>query len=158
MPTTHKVDRKKSTCPSSASASPVCYAAQAALSTTGHNITNSNVAGYSRQVVVQETSIAMGGSVGYIGTGTQIAQVKRYSDEFLNAQVRTAQASSSGLDAYEAQITQIDNLLADTTSGLSPALQDFFSAVQNLTGDRAGVPSRGALLSSADTLAAASRA
>jgi flagellar hook-associated protein 1 FlgK len=130
------------------------YAAQAALSTTGHNITNSNVAGYSRQVVVQETSIAMGGGNGFIGTGTQIAQVKRYSDEFLNAQVRTAQASTSGLEAYEAQVTQIDNLLADTTSGLSPALQDFFSAVQNLTGDRAGVPSRGALLTSADTLAA----
>lgn len=130
------------------------YAAQAALATTGHNITNSNVAGYSRQVVVQETSIAMGGSSGFIGTGTQIAQVKRYSDEFLNAQVRTAQASTSGLEAYQAQVTQIDNLLADTTSGLSPALQDFFAAVQNLTGDRAGVPSRGALLTSADTLAA----
>lgn len=130
------------------------YAAQAALSTTGHNITNSNVAGYSRQGVVQEASIAMGSSNGFIGTGTQIAQVKRYSDEFLNAQVRTAQAGSSGLEAYQAQVTQIDNLLADTTSGLSPALQDFFSAVQNLTGDRAGVPSRGALLTSADTLAA----
>jgi flagellar hook-associated protein 1 FlgK len=130
------------------------YAAQAALSTTGHNITNANVAGYSRQTVVQETSIAMGGSYGFIGTGTQIAEVKRYSDEFLNAQVRTAQSASSGLDAYQAQITQIDNLLSDTTSGLSPALQDFFSAVQNLTGDRAGVPSRGALLSTADTLAA----
>ena len=129
------------------------YAAQAALTTTGHNITNANVAGYSRQAVVQETSIAMGGSNGFLGTGTQIAQVKRYSDEFLNAQVRTAQASSSGLDAYQAQVSQIDNLLADTTSGLSPALQDFFSAVQNLTGDRAGVPSRGALLTSADTLA-----
>jgi flagellar hook-associated protein 1 FlgK len=130
------------------------YAAQAALSTTGHNITNANVAGYSRQTVVQETSIAMGGSNGYIGTGTQIAEVKRYSDEFLNAQVRTGQAASSGLDAYQAQITQIDNLLSDPTSGLSPALQDFFAAVQNLTGDRAGVPSRGALLSTADTLAA----
>jgi flagellar hook-associated protein 1 FlgK len=130
------------------------YAAQAALSTTGHNITNSNVAGYSRQVVVQESAIAMGGSNGYIGTGTQIAQVKRYSDEFLNAQVRSAQAQTSGLESYQAQITQIDNLLADTTSGLSPALQDFFSAVQNLTGDRAGVPSRGSLLTSADTLSA----
>jgi flagellar hook-associated protein 1 FlgK len=42
--------------------------------------------------------------------------------------VRTATASSRGLDAYESQISQIDNLLADTTSGLSPALQNFFSA------------------------------
>jgi flagellar hook-associated protein 1 FlgK len=130
------------------------FAAQAALSTTGHNITNANVAGYSRQVVVQETSISMGGSNGFYGTGTQIAQVKRYSDEFLNAQVRTAQAANSGLEAYQSQVEQIDNLLADATSGLSPALQDFFSSVQNLTGDHAGVPSRGALLTSADTLAA----
>lgn len=129
------------------------FAAQAALSTAGHNITNANVAGYSRQVVVQETSIPMGGSNGYIGTGTQIAQVKRYSDEFLNAQVRTAQASASGLESYEAQVTQIDNLLADSTSGLTPSLQDFFASVQNLTGDLGGVPSRGSLLTSADTLA-----
>ena len=28
------------------------------------------------------------------------------------------------------QIAQVDNLLADTTSGLSPALQDFFKGVQ----------------------------
>ncbi|KQV41034.1 flagellar hook-associated protein FlgK [Massilia sp. Root335] len=130
------------------------YAAQAALATAGNNITNANVAGYSREVVVQSTSISMGGANGYIGTGTQVAQVKRYSDDFLNAQVRTAQASSSGLDAYQAQVQQIDNLLADTTSGLSPALQDFFSSVQNLTGDGAGVSSRGSFLSSADTLAA----
>jgi flagellar hook-associated protein 1 len=130
------------------------YAAQAALATTGNNITNANVAGYSRETVVQSTAISMGGANGYIGTGTQVAQVKRYSDDFLNAQVRTAQSSSSGLDAYQAQVQQIDNLLADTTSGLSPALQDFFSSVQNLTGDGAGVSSRGSFMSSADTLAA----
>jgi flagellar hook-associated protein 1 len=130
------------------------FAAQAALSTTGHNIANANVAGYSRQVVVQATSTPMQTSGGFIGSGTQIAQVKRYSDEFLNAQVRTAQAQTSGLQAYQSQITQIDNLLADSTSGVSPRLLDFFQSVQNLTGDRAGVPSRGSLLTSADTLAA----
>ena len=36
------------------------FAAQAALATTGHNITNANVAGYSRQTTVQETSIDAG--------------------------------------------------------------------------------------------------
>jgi flagellar hook-associated protein 1 FlgK len=130
------------------------FAAQAALATTGNNITNANVDGYSREVVVQSTSISMGGNNGFIGTGTQIAQVKRYSDDFLNAQVRTAQASSSALSSYAAQVTQVDDLMSDSDSGLSPALQDFFSSVQNLTGDRAGVPSRQALLTSADTLAA----
>ncbi|WP_036169470.1 flagellar hook-associated protein FlgK [Massilia sp. 9096] len=129
------------------------FAAQAALATTGNNITNANVDGYSRQVVVQSTQISMGGANGFIGTGTQIAQVKRYSDDFLNAQVRTAQTASSALSTYTAQATQVDDLMSDTTSGLSPALQGFFAAVQNLSGDRAGVPSRQALLSAADTLA-----
>ncbi|MGF6275325.1 flagellar hook-associated protein 1 FlgK [Massilia sp. UYP11] len=129
------------------------YAAQAALSTTGHNITNANVAGYSRQVVVQATAAAMNTGVGFIGTGTQIAQIKRYSDDFLNTQVRSAQASASGLESYHSQIKQIDNLLADTTSGLTPAMQGFFKGVQDMAANRASVPSRQAMLSNAESLA-----
>lgn len=129
------------------------YAAQAALSTTGHNITNANVAGYSRQVVVQATSAALNTGVGFMGTGTQIAQIKRYSDDFLNTQVRNAQASSSGLESYYSQIKQIDNLLADTTSGLTPAMQGFFKGVQDMAANRASVPSRQAMLSNAESLA-----
>ncbi|MCD2515655.1 flagellar hook-associated protein FlgK [Massilia sp. G4R7] len=129
------------------------YAAQAGLSTTGHNITNANVAGYNRQVVVQATAPMLDTGVGFQGTGTQVSQIKRYSDEFLNTQVRNAQASKSGLDSYYAQISQIDNMLADQTAGLSPSLQSFFKGVQDMAANRASVPSRQAMLSSADTLA-----
>jgi flagellar hook-associated protein 1 FlgK len=130
------------------------FAAQAALATTGNNITNSNVDGYSRQLVVQSTSISMGGNNGFIGTGTQIAQVKRYSDDFLNAQVRTAQASSSALSSYAAQVTQVDDLMSDTTSGLSPARSPVRFCTAEKKSCSAGVPSRQTLLTSADTLAA----
>ncbi|MFC4930025.1 flagellar hook-associated protein FlgK [Massilia sp. GCM10023247] len=129
------------------------YAAQTALTTTGHNITNANVAGYSRQGVVQGTATMMERGYGFVGSGTKIAEIKRYSDEFLNQQVRSATASTASLDAYYAQISQIDNLLADTTSGLSPALQGFFAAVQDVTGNGASTPSRQALLSASETLA-----
>ncbi|MEW7848784.1 flagellar hook-associated protein FlgK [Massilia aurea] len=129
------------------------YAAQAALATTGHNIANANVAGFSRQTVVQATSAALDTGVGFLGTGTQISQIKRYSDNFLNTQVRSAQASTSGLESYYSQIKQIDNLLADTTSGLSPAMQGFFKGVQDMAANRASVPSRQAMLSGAETLA-----
>ena len=129
------------------------YAAQAALSTTGHNITNSNVAGYSRQVVVQQTAAALNTGSGFMGTGTQIAQIKRYSDDFMNTQVRNAQASTSGLESYLGQIKQIDNLLADTTSGLTPAMQGFFKGIQDMAANRASVPSRQAMLSNAESLA-----
>jgi len=129
------------------------YAAQAALSTTGHNITNANVAGYSRQLVVQATNAALDTGVGFMGTGTQVSQIKRYSDDFLNTQVRNAQASSSGLESYFSQIKQIDNMLADTTSGLTPAMQGFFKGVQDMAANRASLPSRQAMLSGAESLA-----
>ncbi|MGX4640611.1 flagellar hook-associated protein FlgK [Massilia sp. SYSU DXS3249] len=129
------------------------YAAQTALTTTGHNITNANVEGYSRQGVVQGTATMMERGYGFVGSGTKIAEIKRYSDEFLNNQVRSATASTASLDAYYAQVSQIDNLLADTTSGLSPALQGFFAAVQDVTGNGASTPSRQALLSASETLA-----
>jgi flagellar hook-associated protein 1 FlgK len=129
------------------------FAAQVGMSTTGHNITNANVVGYTRQAVVQTTMPAQNAGFGFIGSGTQVAEIKRYSDDFLNAQVRSAQTSSSGLNAFYAQISQVDNMLADTTSGLSPALQDFFKGVQDVSSNPASAPSRQALLSSAESLA-----
>lgn len=129
------------------------FAAQAGLSTTGHNITNASVAGYNRQLVVQATAPMLDTGVGFQGTGTQVSQIKRYSDEFLNSQVRSAQSSKSGLDSYYSQISQIDNMLADQTAGLSPSLQGFFKGVQDMAANRASVPSRQSMLSAADTLA-----
>lgn len=129
------------------------FAAQVGLSTTGHNITNASVAGYSRQVVVQSTSLAQDFGYGFVGSGTQIADIKRYSDSFLNTQVRSAQSSKSSLDSYYAQISQIDNVLADTTAGLSPALQNFFAGMQDFASDPFSVAARQAVMSNAESLA-----
>jgi flagellar hook-associated protein 1 FlgK len=129
------------------------FAAQAALATTGHNISNASVAGYSRQGVVQASLLGQNSGSGFVGNGTTVADIKRYTDSFLNGQVNSAQTSKSSLDTYYTQISQIDNLLADTTSGLSPALQDFFASVQNLSGTTGSDASQQALLSSASTLA-----
>ncbi|WP_426110146.1 flagellar hook-associated protein FlgK [Massilia sp. PWRC2] len=129
------------------------FAAQAGLATTGHNISNAAVPGYSRQTVVQAAATAQNFGYGFIGSGTQVTDIKRFSDSFLNAQVRGAQATSSALTAYGAQAGQIDNMLADTGSGLSPALQDFFKSVQDVSSSAGSATSRQAFLSSADSLA-----
>ncbi len=129
------------------------FAAQAGLATTGHNISNAGVAGYSRQTVVQATATAQNVGYGFVGSGTQVTDIKRFSDAFLNAQVRSAQSTSSALAAYGAQAGQIDNMLADSTSGLSPVLQDFFKSVQDVSSNAGSTPSRQAFLSSADSLA-----
>jgi flagellar hook-associated protein 1 FlgK len=129
-------------------------AAQVGLSTTGHNIANAATPGYNRQVVIQGAALAQDQGFGFMGQGTEIASIKRVYSEFLATQVRTSQATKSGLDSHYAQIKQIDNMLADPVSGLSPALQDFFSGIQELSSSPASIPARQAALSSAEALAA----
>jgi flagellar hook-associated protein 1 FlgK len=127
--------------------------AQAGLTTTGHNIANATTPGYSRQQVVQATAIGQNAGFGFLGNGVQVAEVKRVYSDFLAQQVLNAQTSKSSLQGYVDQISQIDNLLADTSSGLSPALQDFFKGVQDLSSNPQSVASRQAVLSTADSLA-----
>jgi flagellar hook-associated protein 1 len=103
-------------------------AAQVGLSTTGHNIANAATPGYNRQAVVQGAAQAQSYGFGFLGQGTDVSTVKRIYNDFLGGQVRTAQANKSALDSHYAQIRQIDNMLADPASGLSPALQAFSAA------------------------------
>ena len=128
-------------------------AAQAGLTTTGHNIANANTPGYNRQVVIQATAGGQNLGYGFVGKGTEVADVRRVFDEFLNTQVLGAQTSSSQLDTYSTQINRINNLLADSSSGLSPALQDFFAGVQDVAANPSSTASRQSALSEAQTLA-----
>ena len=129
-------------------------AAQVGLNTAGHNIANAATPGYTRQVVVQGAAMAQDFGFGFLGQGAEISTVKRIYNEFLSTQVRSAQTSKSGVDIYYAQIRQIDNMLADPTSGLSPALQNFFSGIQEVASNPSLIPARQAALSSAESLVA----
>jgi flagellar hook-associated protein 1 FlgK len=127
-------------------------AAQVGLSTTGNNIANAATPGYSRQTAVQADAYTQFFGYGYLGTGTQVTAIRRSYDDFLANQLRNAQANQAALDMYTSQISQVDNLLADTTSGLSPALKDFFAGVQDANSNPASTASRQALLSSTNSL------
>src|SRR5262245_129655 len=129
-------------------------AAQAGLLTTGHNITNANTEGYHRQYIAQSTAIPLRTGSGFFGQGVQVDTVMRAYSQFLDAQVAQSQAQSSYQSTLNAQLSQIDNLLADTSAGLSPALQDFFTALHDVAASPASVPSRQSLLSSGSALAA----
>ena len=65
------------------------FTQQSALYTTGHNISNANTEGYTRQRVNMETTPGFPGSglnsgttAGHIGTGVQAQSVQRMRDEF----------------------------------------------------------------------------
>ena len=129
-------------------------AAQAGLLTASHNISNANTPGYSRQVVVLGTNIPQFTGGGFIGTGVDVTTVRRAYDDFLGAQATRAQSGASQLDSYSAELSKLDNLFGDPTTGLSPALGDFFSAVNAVTQHPADIASRQSMLSAAQGLVA----
>ncbi|MGV8893105.1 MAG: flagellar hook-associated protein FlgK [Burkholderiaceae bacterium] len=128
-------------------------AAQVGISTTGHNIANAKTPGYSRQIVTQSTATAQNYGYGFVGQGTEISSVKRIYNDYLGDQVNSAQSSSSGINAYYNQITQINNMLGDSSAGLSPVIQNFFKGLNDLAANPSAVASRQATLSSAQALA-----
>jgi flagellar hook-associated protein 1 len=127
-------------------------AAQAGLSVTGHNIANASTPGYSRQEIVQTTAMAQKFGSGFFGQGTEVSQVKRNYNNFLAIQLNNAQSNSSATTTYANQMSQIDNILADSDAGLSPTFQQFFASVQELSSNPGDAASRQAVISSAQTL------
>lgn len=129
-------------------------AAQAGLATTGHNIANAATPGYSRQQVIQSSAGSQNMGGGFIGKGTEIADVRRVYDELLANNVRTAQSTQNQIQTWYTQLNRINNQLADTAGGLSPAMQEFFKGVQNLASHPDTSEARQSALSTAQTLAA----
>ena len=127
-------------------------AAMIGLSTTSHNIANASTTGYNRQTIVQGTNFATLTGAGYIGQGTNVETVKRIYDQFLSQEVMSAQTSAAEMNSYSGQISQIDNLLGNTTSGLSVGLANFFSGVQQVAADPTSIAARQTMLSNANAL------
>ncbi|MTZ12357.1 flagellar hook-associated protein FlgK [Pseudomonas sp. JL972] len=128
-------------------------ASKTQLSITGHNISNVNTPGYTRQDATQATRLAQFSGAGYIGSGTTLVDVRRSYSEFLTSQLRSSTALNSDVAAYKSQIDQLDSLLAGTTTGITPALQSFFSAMQTAAEDPANIPARQLVLAESEGLA-----
>ncbi|WMW82344.1 flagellar hook-associated protein FlgK [Undibacterium cyanobacteriorum] len=130
-------------------------AAQLGIATTGHNIANANTPGYNRQILLQSAAAAQNDGGSFIGQGTKVGEVRRIYNEFVNQQVNATQAAQNYSAAYLGQVQRINNLVADQTAGISPSLQEFFSAMQNLASTpngTAGAAARQAVLSMGSAL------
>lgn len=127
-------------------------AAQIGLATTGHNITNVSTPGFHRQELIQSANTPLRTGSGYIGQGVNVDTVRRAYSAYLDNQVNAAQTGSSYLDTYYAEISQINNMLADPLAGLSPALQGFFAGVNEVAAHPESIPARQSMLSSSEAL------
>jgi flagellar hook-associated protein 1 FlgK len=128
-------------------------ATQAALSTTSHNISNINTDGYNRQRTEFGTSLPNFDGSHYVGSGVQVASVRRLFDDFLANQVRTFTSQEQQLDTVFAFARQVDDLLGSSELSLSSGLEGFFSAVNEVANDPTSMPARQVMLTQADILA-----
>ncbi len=121
-------------------------AAQNALNTTSNNISNVYTPGYNRELTLLGERNASG--------GVKVNDIQRQFDYYVADQLNAAGSKSSALQAYQTQVSQIDNLLADQEAGLAPLMQNFFSSLEDLASSPSDPAARQGVIGAADTLSA----
>lgn len=108
---------------------------QAALETIGHNVSNANTPGYSRQSLALGTTEALRtNSNVLLGTGVRAEGVSRTVDELLNRRLLQQVSSLGRLNTRATSLTQVEAVLGSGSSdGVSGLLRDFFSSVSALS-------------------------
>jgi len=125
---------------------------QRSLETTSHNISNVNTDGYSRQRVDLVTKQSQMIGVGFLGKGVEINNISRSYDKFIVTQLRSSTAAFGDVSKFRDLASQIDNILADPSVGMEPAIKKFFNAMNDATNDPSSIPARQVLLSESNIL------
>ncbi|MES9883213.1 MAG: flagellar hook-associated protein FlgK [Sedimenticola sp.] len=127
---------------------------QRAINTVGHNVSNANTEGYSRQRVDFEVRAPSFSGNGWLGNGVDAAAVQRYYDDFIAAQIRVTQSITSKAETLSENASRLDDLLADPLVGMDPTIQSFFNAMQTLSDDPGSAAARQVVLAEAESLTA----
>ena len=109
------------------------FASKKALEVTGHNLSNVNTEGYSRQKVIQSTAIPIS-TGGFIqGTGVKVDGINRVNDEFIDKRLNAAVSSNKFFDARSEHLDQIEGIFNEVdTEGLNQILNKFFNSFREL--------------------------
>lgn len=129
-------------------------AAQSAMNTTSNNVANASTPGYTRQEV-ELSSVPSGltGLTGSSGNGVTVTDVKRLYDSFTTLQLRTEESNSSYWSTYSNYASSIENVFNETsTTGIGPAISNFFNDWQQVAQNPQGTAERTTLLSDAQYL------
>jgi flagellar hook-associated protein 1 FlgK len=132
-----------------------------ALQTTGNNIANAGVEGYSRQSVNLATSDGLSTASGYIGRGVSVQGVERAHDVFLTREaVATASASAMQTARLES-LQRLEEVFTPGELGIGHAAGQFLNAMVDLANRPADDATRQVVLARAgevaDRFATASR-
>ncbi|WP_080873256.1 flagellar hook-associated protein FlgK [Oceanobacillus timonensis] len=134
---------------------------QSALYTTGHNISNANTPGYSRQRVNMQAMNAYPtpgmnspNLPGQVGTGVEAGSVQRLRNQFLDTQFRAENASVGYWSERSEALSRMENLLNEPSdTGIEAATSDFWSSLQEAAANPEQNGARAVVLQSGGALA-----
>lgn len=132
-------------------------ASTAALATTGHNIANATVDGYTRQRAELATATGQFTGGGFIGKGVDVTTVTRAHDAFLTREAAVAQ-SLSAMDAARAgQLDRLERVFATGEAGIGYAANQFLDSLVDVANRPADPSARQVVLGRAEGLASRMR-
>ena len=119
------------------------FTQQSALYTTGHNISNANTEGYSRQRVNMEPTLGYPGiglnqpkTAGFIGTGVQAHSVQRIRDEFTDRQYRQETNKLGYWESRTDSISQMEDIMAEPSEyGINASFNEFWKSIEDVSKD-----------------------
>ena len=128
--------------------------AQRQLNTTGHNISNVNTEGYSRQSVIQATNMPrqFGGET--YGMGVHVENVRRSWDQFAVKELNLATTDYSNKKEHEQNLDMLSKLLSSVASKKIPEnLNEWFDSVKTSSDTPNDVGARKVVLEKANIIA-----
>jgi len=109
-------------------------ATQTALNVIGHNISNVNTAGYSRQLVAMSSNESQTFGDLQFGTGVTVNNIIGVRNRFLDMQITQSTSNQSGAEGRYTGVDAVSSLFQDDgTSGLGTLVQNFFNGFQKLS-------------------------
>lgn len=110
--------------------------AGAQLNTTGNNTANANTEGYSRQKVNSKALNVNTSSRYSTGNGVDIASINRTVNDYCVKLQRTASNASNYYDELQGSYSTLETYMGELSDNdLSSLLNNFWSAMSNLSGD-----------------------
>ncbi|MEI7025667.1 flagellar hook-associated protein FlgK [Paenibacillus sp. y28] len=137
------------------------FTQQLAITTTGHNISNANTEGYSRQTVnmvaarpMEYPGMSITTTPGQIGQSVEPQSITRIREDFLDAQFRNANYQLGNYTIQSDTLEKLQSIMNEPSdTGIRAVLDKFWTAWTDLSKDPENISGRKVVQESAKSLA-----
>lgn len=125
------------------------FANQRALDVTGHNISNVNTPGYTRQMISNSSSFYQrlgqsgNGKPMQVGYGVDVQEIKQYRDEFLDKKFKKESTALGYWESRFSSIEELETIFSDNSEeGLQAVMNNFWNSWEQLSKPTGGLVAR----------------